>query len=315
MITDLSPLFHDGVALVRPEDVQLKKGSWVRGSSQFPTDLNKGGWFSGSTFVVCADPVLVDYPVSANLVNQDYAVLDLTNQSNPAIPGIPHPTAAQAGTLQMYPQTGNVLYQVSVGMKPGKYFVQLQIPRGTVPIYQMGSSAIPPNINDPVYRYLGARYPKDSPEKSPTWFLYSILNAPQIVLFVFMDGGDTEAAGVLYGKATIVFRVNKCLLQQVSLESTALVSIQVGQNESVVVPNGQVAVVTGGPKGDTKFQTQQGQNVATVSAGSSQLVTAGWQVLTGSGSALLTTMDDVRRWQNMQDRALYVPYYRELTGF
>jgi hypothetical protein len=315
LLTDLSPLFHEGVALVRPEDVQLKKGSWVRGSAKFPTDLNKGGWFSGKTFVVCADTILVDYPWSANIVNQDYAMLDLTNQSNPAIPGIPHPTAAQAGTMQMYPQTANVLYQISVGMKKGKYFTQLQIPRGTVPIYQMGSSAIPPNIGDPVYRYLGAKYPKDSPENSPTWFLYSILNAPQIVLNVFMDGGDTMVAGVLYGKATIVFRVNKCLLQEISLESTALVSTPIGQNQPVVVPNGNVVIAFGGPKGDTKIQTQQGQNVNTVAAGYSQLATPGWQVLTGSGSAIITTMDDVRRWQTIQERALYIPHYSELTGF
>jgi len=219
--------------IFRSEDIQLTKNSWVRFSPNFPND-QKTGWASGKTFVVSQDTILVDYPVSRNVVNQDFTVLDLTNQSNPTIPGIPHPTAAQAGTLQMYPANPYILYQISVGMKPGKYFIQLQIPRGTVPIYQMGSSAIPPSITDPVYRYLGAKYPKDSPVNSPTWFLYSILDAPQIVLLVFMDGGDTMAAGVLYGKATIVFRVNKCPLKRITIADTAAISTLMPSGSSFV---------------------------------------------------------------------------------
>jgi hypothetical protein len=150
----------------------------------------------------------------------------------------------------MYPVNPNILYQISVGMKPGKYFVLTSIPSGTIPIYQMGSAAIPPSITDPLYRYLGAKYPEDSPEKSPTWFLYTILNAPQIILQILMDGGDTMAAAVLYGKATIIFRVNKCRLQEITPQSLANV-----QSETA------------------------------------------------------------RAWQMIQDKALYIPYYKELTDF
>lgn len=318
MLTDLSPLYHDGVALVRSEDVQLRKNSWVRGSPQFPSDDNKGGWFRGKTFVVSKDTILVDYPVSANILNQDYVTLDLTNQTNPAIPGVPHPTAPQVGTLQMYPATANVLYQISVGMKKGKYFVQLQIPKGTVPIYQMGSSAIPPAIGDPVYRYLGARYPKDSPVDSPTWFLYAINNAPQIVLLVFMDGGDTEAAGVLYGKATIVFRVNKCVLQEITLGSIASQTVtQFGQAVQIQVPSnpsGIAVVATGGPNNDTKI-TVSGGSTLVLSNGQTAIALAGWTVATGSGSAVLTTLDDIKKWSTIQEKALYIPYYTELTNF
>jgi hypothetical protein len=302
---------HHVTPAVRTDELQLKKGSWVKGSSLFPND-QKTGWFSGNYFVVSQDTLLVDYPVSAIIVNQDYVTLDLTNQTNPTIPGVPHPTAAQAGTLQMYPINPYIIYQISVGMKKGPYFVQLQIPKGTVPIYQLGSSAITPSINDPVYRYLGAKYPKDSPVDSPTWFLYSILNAPQIVLLLFMDGGDTEAAGLLYGKATIVFRVNKCALSQISLASTALVNMPLGPNTITAIPNGQVAIVTGGPNSDTRVTNAQNSTVG-ISKGQTSIVSSGWTVHTGSGSATLTTMDDVRKWQTIQERALYIPYYTELT--
>lgn len=215
MLTQFSPLLHHVTPAVRTDELQLKRNSWVRFSQLFPND-QKTGWASGRTFIVSKDTILVEYPVSRIILNQDYATLDLTNQTNPTIPGVAHPTAGQLGTYQMYPADPYILYQIAVGMKDGPYFIQTQIPSGTTPIFQMGSSAIPPSISDPVYRYLGAQYPKNSPYESPTWFLYTILNAPQIVLLVFMDGGDTMASSVLYGKATIVFGVNKCRLTEVT---------------------------------------------------------------------------------------------------
>jgi hypothetical protein len=315
MIRDLSPLYHNGVALIRPEDAQAKKGSWVRFSNKWPGDPNKGGWAKGGTFIVSQEPVLVDYPVSVNVVNQDYATLDLTNQTNPTLPGVPHPTAAQKGTLQMYPVNPSILYQISVGMKDGHYFIQTQIPSGTTPLYQLGSSAIPPSITDPVYRYLGAKYPKDSPYDSPTWFLHTIMNAPQIVLLVFMDGGEEEAAGVFYGKATIDFRVNKCQLTEISLESISSLHIPYGSNAVFSVQSGQVAVVTGSANGNT-ILTAPTKSTVPLAAGEVTVAPSGWTVSTGaSGSALVTTMEDVRQWRSIRDKALYIPYYDELTGF
>ena len=313
MITDLSPILHHVTPAVRTDELQLKKGSWVKFSSMFPND-QKTGWALGGTFVVSKDTLVVDYPVSNIIDNQDYVTLDLTNQTNPTIPGVPHPTAAQQGTLQMYPVNPYIVYQISVGMKRGSYFTLLSIPRGTIPIYQMGSAAIPPSINDPVYRYLGAKYPQDSPVDSPTWFLYTLMNAPQIVLQLFMDGGDTEAAGILYGKATIVFRVNKCQLQNISLGSIVALALPIPPNTTITITNGQVAVVTGGQRGDTRITGPQG-SISAIPNQQVSLAPAGYTVSTGSGSAVITTMDDVRKWQNIQDRALYIPYYTELTNF
>jgi hypothetical protein len=218
----------------------------------------------------------------------------------------------------MYPMSQNIIYQISVGMKKGPYFVQTEIPYGTIPIYQLGSSAITPNLNDPVYRYLGAKYPKDSPVDTPTWFLYTIMNAPQIVLISFMDGGDTMAivGGVptLFGKATIDFRVNKAVLQQITLGTTAALAITYGSGAQFTVPSGQVAVVTGGPNGDTTISAASKPTTG-VASGNDIVAPTGWTVTTGSGSAVLTTMEDVRKWRSIQDNALYIPYYSELTGF
>jgi hypothetical protein len=312
VITDLSPLYHNKSLLLKAEDIQLKKGSWVRFSDKFPND-QKTGWASGKLFTVSSDTILVDYPVSNNIVSQDYVNMDLTNQTNPVIPGVLHPTAAQKGTYQMYPVQEYVLYQIAIGMKKGNYFVQLYVPLGQTPIYQLGSSAVTPSITDPLYKYLGAKYPNDSPVDSPTWFLYTILNAPQIVLQEFMDGGDTMVGTANYGKATIVFRINKCQLSLLTLPALATVATQYGPQSNQQIPSGYVGYVTGGPGGDTKV-TINGA-AGTVGAKQTYVALAGSTVSTGSGSLVITTLNDVQRWDKAHESALYIPYYTELTGF
>jgi hypothetical protein len=300
--------------LMKLEDVQAQKGSWFRFSSQFPAD-SKTGWASGKTFVVSQDTVLVDYPVSRIIANGDWVNLDLTNDTNPTLPGVPHPTTAQAGTLQMYPATVYILYQISVGMKKGPYFSQFYfVSQSNPPVYQLGSSAIQSGIADPVYRYLGAQYPKDSPEKFPTWFLYSIMQAPKMIVQLYMDGGDTMAAGVLYGKATVVFRVNKCKLSEITAASIAGTHLPIGQNQTINVTAGLVASVTGGSKGDTYVTNSSGTNLA-VASGLSVVVGANYVVHTGSGSAIITREKDLDKWQQIQEKATYIPYYNELTNY
>ncbi len=314
MLGNLSPLTHQGQMLLKLEDVQLQKGSWVRFSPQFPADI-KTGWASGKTFVVSQDTMLVDYPVSRIIRNGNHVDLDLTNDSSPTLPGVPHPTAAQAGTLQMYPATNYIVYQISIGMKMGPYFSQFYFTGATnPPVYQLGSSAIQASIADPVYRYLGAKYPKDSPEKFPTWFLYSIMQAPKMIVQLNMDGGDTMAAGVLFGKATIVFRVNKCKLQQIDLSTTSAVNMPVGQNQTLTVGQGRICLVYGGPKGDTLVTNPGGAKIP-VSNGSSVVIESNYVVSTGSGSAVITREKDLDRWLQIQDKAQYIPWYSELINY
>lgn len=213
MFTDLSPLLHKADVSLRMGDLLLQKGSWVRGSDKFKND-EQTSWFA-NTFVVDLDPVLVRYPLSDIIADQDYVDVQLWNLIGTApSPGVDHPTVAYS--KRMYPTKTNVLYQIAVGMKPGPYFVLTNIPKGTTPIYQLGSTDILPSVDDPAYRYLGAKYPQDSPEESPTWYLYAINQGPQITLTKFMDGGDTEVGGTLYGKASIVYNINKCHLSAIT---------------------------------------------------------------------------------------------------
>lgn len=314
MFGNLSPLTHAGQMLMKLEDVQARKGSWFKFSNQFPKD-NKTAWASGGTFVVSQDTVLVDYPVSRNILNGDWVNLDLSNDSNPTLPGVPHPTALQAGTLQLYPATQNIVYQISLGMKRGPYFSQFYFnSQANPPVYQLGSAAIQSGIADPVYRYLGAQYPQDSPDKFPTWFLYSIMQAPKMIVQLFMDGGDTMAGGALYGKATVVFRVNKCKLTPISLGSIAGVNQQINQNQNATVPSYRVALVTGGQGGDTKVKNPGGAEIA-VPANTSVMVDSGYVVNTGSGSAIITREKDIDKWHSIQEKATYIPWYTEMINY
>lgn len=314
MIFDLSPLTHKGQMLLKEQDVQLKRDSWVRFSSLWPAD-DKTGWCSGKTFTVSADPILVDYPVSRNIVNGNYATLDLTNDTNPTIPGVPHPTAAQAGTLQMYPATTYILYQISVGIKPGKQFLQIYFNSvQNPPVYQLGSAAIQGGIADPVYRYLGAKYPDDSPANFPTLQLFTIMQAPKIILQMYMDGGDTMVGGLLYGKGTCLFRVNKCKLAQVTRESLSLINIPVPSNSQILVPSGRVGVLTGGTGNNTYAKNTGGATIP-VASGVSMMFDPGYTLVTGSGYGMITTESDMRKWQGVQEKALYLPYYTELTNY
>ena len=313
-VNNISPLTHNGQMLLKLEDVQAQKGSWFRFSPQFPSD-NKTKWASGNTFEVSMDTILVDYPVSRNIANQDWVNLDLSNDTNPTLPGVPHPTVAQTGTLQMYPPTDYIIYEISVGMKRGDYFSQLYFNAvSNPPLYQLGSNSVQGGIADPVYRYLGAQYPKDSPDKFPTLFIYTVKQAPKILVQMFMDGGDTEVAGVLYGKATIVFRVNKCKLQQITQQSESIIYIPVPAHTSYAVPSGRVALVTGGNGGDTYVVNPSGAKIG-VPSGTSMLVDPNYVVFTGSGSAIITTQSDYQHWLMVQEKAKYIPWFSELTNF
>ena len=216
---DISPLLNKANVSLRPSDILAEKGSLFRFSDKYPKS-GETAWASGRVFIVDADPVFMTVPYSNIIANGDWVNLDLTveKMGPPPSPGVPHPTSAQQFAKQLYPVNPDIVYQIGIGMKPGNYLVLTYIPYGGNPIAQLGSSAIVATVNDPVYRYFGARYPYDSSHKAPTWFLYTIQGADQIVLQQYMDSGDTMdiATSVLYGKATFEFQINKCHLKEVT---------------------------------------------------------------------------------------------------
>lgn len=197
MITQAPKTFHHASVDVKPSDLLLQKGSWVNFSPAWPQD-NISGWCSGRAFEVSQDPIVTNYPISRIIPTGHYALIDLSNQ-------VPPPTANYS--LQMYPAQIGVVYQISIGMKKGDYFVQLYIPRN-VYVYNVGSSAIFPDISDSTFKYLGAKYPDDSPDTSPTWNLYAINQMVAFVMAIYVDGPD-------FDKATINFQINKCPVTEI----------------------------------------------------------------------------------------------------
>ena len=179
----------------------LQQNSWVKFSKSWAADQD---YLAGNVYQVFNQPLVVRYPITRKAPTGYYATLDLSNTVNPPSTT---PAANANFSWQMYPNTKNVLYQISVGLKKGNYFVQTFIPSNKY-IYTVGSTSIYPDFNSSLWRYLGVKYPKDSPEESPVWNLYTVWNMVPIILELYSEGQDVE-------KMTLVFKVNKCQLKEI----------------------------------------------------------------------------------------------------
>jgi hypothetical protein len=208
MLTELSPTLTHSTVAVKPDELLLQKGSWVRFTKAWGQDQ---AWAADKTFEVVNDPLVVKYPISRKVPTGHYADLDLSNLVNPV--GGTMPAINASFSWQMYPVQTYNLYQISVGFKRGDYFVQTYIPASKF-IYTVGASVIYPDMNSTIWRYLGAKYPKDSPAESPVWYLYTMWNMVPIILRLYCDGPD-------YDKMTLEFKINKCQLAEINLRTVA----------------------------------------------------------------------------------------------
>jgi len=190
MITSLSPLFARVSTYTKPEDILLRKGSWIKFTSQWP-DTYK--WAKGNTFVVTQEPIIVPYAVTRTAPGGDYCDVDLSNST--------------AG-LKLYPESENILYQMAVGLKPGEYLVHTYIPTGKY-VYALGESSMFPDVSSATLMYLGAKQYRDSPYETPLWYLYSIKDMSAFILRLLALGG------VDFEKMTLEFKINKCQLSQI----------------------------------------------------------------------------------------------------
>ena len=193
MITELSPLLHRVSTQVKPEDLLLKKGSWV----YFTEGWKKAAWewAGGKLFEVSEEPLLVRYAKSYILPENDWTEIDLSNSE---------------GGLKLYPTEVGVLYQCAVGFKPGNYIVHIYVPK-EVYVFGLGHSSMYPNPNDSDLKYLGAKTPEDSPADAPTLFFYFIKDAPA----VYLKPVVLEGTGFGFEKVTVVFHINKCKLKEI----------------------------------------------------------------------------------------------------
>ncbi|MFA5186389.1 MAG: hypothetical protein WC551_07940 [Patescibacteria group bacterium] len=190
MITELSPLLHRVATQVRQQDLVLQKESWVYFTDKW-TDTWK--WAKGNLFRVADEPIMVRYAASYTLPGSDYKEIDLSNST---------------GGLQIYPEDEGILYQIALGMKPGRYMLQIDLPYGKY-IYHLGYSGMYPDFASATKKYLGQKRPEDSPVEAPTLFLYAIKDGPAFFLkpYVLDD--------MAYEKVTLEFNINKCRLEQI----------------------------------------------------------------------------------------------------
>lgn len=191
MISQLSPAFAKVSVQTKPEDLFLKKGSWVQFSKEWPQEQN---WASGKLFSVINDPLVVTFPMSYVVPGQDYVDVNLANL----------PTAFTKTVLNLYPAKQGVLYQAGIGIKEGDFFLQVGIPAAQQYVYRLGQSFMYPLITDANLKYLGQKTYKDSPYDTPLLFFYFVNNQPYFFLRIYaLEGKDFE-------KCSIVFYINKC---------------------------------------------------------------------------------------------------------
>lgn len=190
MISHLSPVLKRVATEVRPQDLLLTKGAWVRFSDEFP-DTHK--WARGKLFEVKEEPLLVPYAASYTLPRSDYKDVDLSN--------------ATAG-IKLYPQNEGVLYECLIGLKPGEYLVHIYIPKDKY-VYSLGESSMYPEVSDASRKYLGGFKPEDTPDVCPLLKFYFIKDQPAFYLrFYVLESVD-------FDKCTALLWVNKCRLQLV----------------------------------------------------------------------------------------------------
>lgn len=188
MISQLSPTLHRASVELRPQDLLLQKGSWVRFSTGFPSTHK---WAKGKTFEVSLDPVVVPYELSYIIPEDDYKDVDLSNS-----------TAGE----KLYPENEGVLYQIAMGFKPGDYLTHVYIPKDKY-IYKLGDSSMYPDTAHVKKRYLGAKTNKESPDTAPLLNLYAIKDMDAFFLrFYVIDDA------VAFEKCTAQLFINKCKL-------------------------------------------------------------------------------------------------------
>lgn len=191
MISQISPTLHKASVEVRPSDLLLQKGSWVRFSSMFPGSHK---WAGGKTFEVSQEPIIVPYLLSYIIPEDDYKDVDLSNSTTGE---------------KLYPESENVLYQIAVGFKPGDYLVHLYVPKDTY-VYPLGDSSMYPDVSHVKKRYLGAKTHRESPDTAPLLNLYAIKDMPAFFMRFY-----TIADAVAFEKCTAQLYINKCKLTEI----------------------------------------------------------------------------------------------------
>lgn len=151
----------------------------------------KTSWAAGKYFQII-DTEFVDYARSYTIPGSDYVNVDISNAS---------------GGIKLYPETDYQAHEILVGMKPGNYVLQIDVPNGN-PLSKLPESTMIVSQTSTTLKYLNAKNPEDSPAYNPVLKFWALKDMDAIVL------RPLTLSGVDYERCTLTFKIAKHLLEE-----------------------------------------------------------------------------------------------------
>jgi len=117
--------------------------------------------------------------------------------------------------INLYPNSGNTLYEIQLGFKQSNFLAHFMIPAGEF-LSRLEQASMIPNTVDARLRYLGARKWQDSPYDNKSIYIYTIMNMDALIMRLFVDSGFGVAAlATDFEKVITGIIVNKCKLVEI----------------------------------------------------------------------------------------------------
>lgn len=171
---------------VTPRPKVLLQNHWIQASKAFPDGLSH---IRGKTMRVAAT-AQIEWSRSLIVKEGCYVDLNLSNDT---------------GQELLYPNDGQNMFEVLIGMHPGNYYIIPYFPAGQ-PIWRLDEPTMTPTMSHATNKYLGGVKPQASPVENPILKLYLFYKLKPIILRVVADDG------VDYEKCRLEFLFNRCKL-------------------------------------------------------------------------------------------------------
>jgi hypothetical protein len=173
---------------VYPHPRILLPNHWVRFSDKFPDALKH---VKGKTFKIVKQ-AQVTFPRSWIIKESCYKDINLSNEDTGE---------------KIYPDGGDILYEMLIGLKPGQYSIIPYFPADQ-PIYRLDYPTMTPLVSNTLLKYLGNIWPSDSPPENPVFKLYLVYQLKPVILRIVVEDG------IDYEKCTLWFTINRCKIQE-----------------------------------------------------------------------------------------------------
>lgn len=172
---------------IYPHPRILLPNHWVKFSDKFPENLK----VRGKAFRVTKQ-AQVTYQRAWRIKEACYKDINLSDEDTGE---------------KLYPYDFSILYEMSIGIKLGNYFVIPYFPADQ-PIYRLDYPTMTPLVSDAQLMYLGNIKPEDSPPDNPVFKLYLIYQLKPVILRLVVD------SGVDYEQCALVFLINRCRIEE-----------------------------------------------------------------------------------------------------